>query len=787
MSGTKEAGFDNISTFRPIQHIKKRDGNVAEFDMDKIVDAIYAAMTSNDVLEGSIDDAIFVARKVQSSFQKAAMLVTKEEIVPSVEAIQDAVERELMSEGFTKTAKHYILYREARAKDRKADQLIPPHVKQLTLDSKKYFPNSLSEFIYYRTYSRWIEAEGRRETYIETVGRYINYMREVLGDRLTEAEYNECQQYILHMWSMPSMRLMWSAGDACRRTNVAAFNCSFDAPTTFQDFGDMLYILACGTGFGFSAESRNVGELPTVKYQTGGGKEHHVIDDSKEGWANALVRGIKTWYEGRDITFDTSEIREEGARLKTMGGRSSGPKPLEDLLAFTRSIIFKRQGRRLRNIDVHDIKCKIGECIVAGGVRRSALISLSDRDDTDMRLAKSGHFFIANGQRVLANNSAVYDVKPTAAEFIEDWHALVDSHSGERGIFNRGGLLLQIPKRREEKWVEMGAVNRDLYAPINVPMEEIGKLLLAQVGTNPCGEITLLPKQFCNLTEVVCRLGDTEESLIAKVRIATILGTYQSMLTNFPYIHPKWKENCDAERLLGVSFTGQWDCPKVREEEVLAKAKSIAIKVNAEYAQRFGIPASTSITCGKPSGTLSQLVDAANGGHARYAPYYIRRVRISATDPLFHMLKDQGLPYFPENNQTHETASTFVLEFPVSSPTGPYSKDLTAIQQLEHWKKVKINFTEHNPSVTISVADNEWIAVQYWVYENWDIVGGLSFLPREDHVYKLAPYEEITKERYEEMLKAFEDVDYSRILTYEKEDNTTGAKELACVGNTCEI
>lgn len=779
---SEKAGFDNIATFRQINNIRKRDGTIVPFNMDKIIDAIYGAMTSQETQEGGIDDAIFVARKVQSSFQKAAMLVTKEEVIPTVEAIQDAVERELMVEGFTKTAKHYILYREARAKVREAEQLIPPHVRDLTAKSKQYFPNSLAEFIYYRSYSRWIETEGRRETYIETIRRFIDYMKFVIGhDAMSSAEYNEIESAMLNMEVMPSMRLMWSAGEACERTNVCAFNCAFTAPTCFQDFGEILYILACGTGVGFSVESRNIQQLPIVEHQKGLHQAiPYVIQDSKEGWADSLVYGMRTWFSGADVKFDVSMIRPEGARLRTMGGRSSGPQPLVDLLAFTRSKILSRQGRRLTNTDAHDIICKIGEAIVAGGVRRSALISLSDRDDTDMRLAKSGHFYIANGHRVLANNSAVYDHRPSDAEFIEDWKALVDSHSGERGIFNRGGIMDQIPDRRITNWLGNKHV---------VELGNDGPLqLTAQVGTNPCGEITLLPKQFCNLTEVVCRPEDTRESLLRKIRVATILGTYQSMLTNFPYLSKEWKDNCDKERLLGVSLTGQWDCPTVRESEMLTEMRMHSVLTNKEFAKRFGIPESTSVTCGKPSGTLSNMVAAANGGHARFAPYYIRRVRISATDPLFHMLKDQGLPYFPENNQTHETASTFVLEFPVESPAGSiYSKDLSALQQLEHWKMVKTSFTEHNPSVTISVAEDEWISVQYWIRQNWDIVGGLSFLPREDTVYKLAPYEEISKERYEQLLKAFEGVDYSKILTYEKEDNTQGSKELACVGGVCEI
>jgi ribonucleoside-diphosphate reductase alpha chain len=439
---------------------------------------------------------------------------------------------------------------------------------------------------------------------------------------------------------------------------------------------------------------------------------------------------------------------------------------LINLLGFTRERIFRRQGRHLRNIDAHDIICKIGECVVSGGVRRSALISLSDLDDQDMRDAKNGQFWVNEGQRMLANNSAVYNTKPTETEFLKEWIALMESGSGERGIFNRESLYKTLPKRRLEK----------------------SKNYIGEMGTNPCGEIILRSRQFCNLSEVVARAEDTEEDLMRKIRIATIIGTYQATLTKFGYLSKEWKDNCEEERLLGVSVTGQWDSKLSRNPEMLNKLKNEAIRINKIYSKRFGISEATCITAVKPSGTVSQTVDCASGMHPRHAPYYIRRVRISATDSLFKMMKDQGVPYHPEVGQNHDDANTFVLEFPMKAPDDAICKDdITAIEQLEHWKIVKINYTEHNPSVTISVGENEWIQVAHWLYKNWDIVGGLSFLPRSNHVYQLAPYEAIDEKTYKELLSKMPDFDFSKMVSYELRDETEVKRELACVSGVCDI
>lgn len=745
----------------PFKSVQKRDGRVVKFDQSRITNAIYRAMEATGEGDLSKDPARLSDRVLRILVRKFSADHT-----PHIEEVQDVVEESLIVMDFPKTAKAYILYRSKRAEIREKMKSIPERVEKLAEESKKYFLNPLSEFIYYRTYSRWIESEGRRETWIETVDRYMGFMKENIGDALKEKEYEEVREAILKQEVMPSMRLMWSAGSAARKSNVSGYNCSFIAPSKIEDFAEIMYLLMCGTGVGFSVESQTVQQLPIVKRQTRKMLKTHVIEDSKEGWGDALTLGLKTWYNGADIKFDYSKLRPAGARLHTMGGRSSGPDPLRSLLDFSRIKIFSRQGRRLSNLDVHDIICKTGEVVVMGGVRRSALISLSDLDDSEMRDAKKGQFYLTDPQRAMANNSAVYNEKPTAQQFLEEWLALAKSGTGERGLFNRGGLKKQLPSRR---W-------------------KVFEKHAGTAGTNPCGEIVLRSKQFCNLTEVVARSDDTAESLVRKTRVATILGTYQSTLTNFPYISKEWKKNCEEERLLGVSITGQWDSPAVRNGETLKKMREKAVETNREYAKRFDINHSTCITCVKPSGTVSQLVDASSGMHPRHSPYYIRRVRISATDPLFQMLKEQKFPYHPEVGQLEQSASTYVLEFPVKAPKSTaFRNDLTALEQLEYWKLVKENFTEHNPSVTVSVGPNEWVETANWLYKNWDMLGGLSFLPREDHVYQLAPYEEVTREEYENLLAKMPDVDFGQIVIYEEEDQTIGSKELACVAGVCEI
>ncbi len=766
---------DTLRYRESIAHIEKRDGRLVPFDFDKIVSVIWKAMMTTE--EGGQDDATLVAHQVSGELARFAKKYKN--FLPTVEGIQDSVEKYLILNDYVKTAKAYILYRDKRSQLRTSRIEVSERVQKLAAESKKYFEgNPLGEFVYLRTYAKWIPEEGRRETWVETVDRYMSFMRENLGDKLTEKEYAEVRMGILKQEVMPSMRLMQFSGEAARRCNSCAYNCSFVAPSKLEDFAEIMYLSSRGCGVGFSVESQNVEQLPQIARQTGVKLPTHLVQDSAEGWCDALTLGLKTWYAGKDIDFDFSAVRPAGARLKTMGGKASGPEPLRSLLAFTRERIRARQGRRLRTIDAHDIICKIGEAIVSGGVRRTAMISLSDLDDSDMRDAKMGQFYMTDPHRAVANNSAVYEMAPTNTELMDEWVALMKSGAGERGIFNRGSLAKTMPQRRIDHFRKVGFIGED-------------GVVQGPIGTNPCAEIILQSKQFCNLSEVIARAQDTEATLLRKARLAAILGTYQSTLTNFRYISKDWVTHCAEERLLGVSITGQWDSPAAREPEVMRKVRAMAVKTNAAYAKRFGVAPSMSVTAVKPSGTVSQTFDCSSGIHPRHAPYYIRRVRISATDSLFKLMRDQGVPSFPEVGQSAEEANTFVLEFPVKAPDqskeARFKDTLTALDQLEYWKRVKLNFTEHNPSATISVGEDEWIDVIGWVQRNWDIIGGLSFLPRSNYVYQLAPYEAISKEEYEKRMTRFPSVDYVKLIAYERQDETEMKKELACAGGTCEI
>jgi len=750
-----------------IKSIRKRSGEVVPFNLEVVARAIFKSFEvsgeGGEVEAQKVADSVFrtllnVQSELKSTNKEAKFL-------PTVESVQDFVEKELMTNGFTDTAKKYILYRSRRSELRKSFGLVPEVIKQAVEESSKYFSSPYSEYIFYQFYSRWVPELGRRETWIETVDRYMAYMKENLGEKLSEKEYEEVREAILNQDICPSMRLLWSAGKACRQSNVWAYNCSYIAPVCPADLGEIMYVSMCGAGLGFAVEWENVQQFPQIKKQTKEKPTIHIIQDSKEGWADAFVLGLKAWFDGRDVKFDYSMIRPAGARLETAGGKASGPQPLMDLMEFARRKILSKQGRRLSNIDMHDIICQIGLIVVAGGVRRSALISLSELEDTEMRDAKKGQFYLTEGQRSMANNSAVYNAKPSAEEFLDEWTALVKSKSGERGIFNRAGLEKQVPARR---WA---AIKDE-----------------RQMGLNPCGEIYLRSKQFCNLTSIVIRPKDTVETLKRKMELATLLGTYQSTLTNFGYLSKKWKENCEAERLLGVSLTGYYDNPVIRDDKVLETLKTDSIETNKKYAKRFDINPSTAITCVKPHGNSGQLLGVGSGMHPWYAPYFIRRVRISHTDTLLQMARDQGVPCVPEVGQSESTATTFVLEFPVKAPEGAIFKDeVSALDLMKEWKRLKEHFVEHNPSATIYVGPNEWLAVGNFVYENWDWIGGLSFLPRSEHVYQLAPYEAITKEEYERRSKFIGKIDFSKLSQYEAVDNTTGAKEFACVSGVCEV
>ena len=620
------------------------------------------------------------------------------------------------------------------------------------------FKNEVAEFIYKRTYSRWMEEENRREDWPETIERFIGFIISERPD-IPEKTVNKIRKYMIGFAVMPSMRFLWAAGPAAKADNTTIYNCSFAKINSIEAFAECLYILMCGTGFGFSVEQEEIDKLPEVpEIKSGLPVKPILIEDSKKGWADSVKTLMECLYDGQNQYFDYSGIRPEGARLMTMGGRASGPQPLVKLHDFIRETMHNAQGRQLTSLEAHDICNQIAEIVVVGGVRRSSQISLSDLHDKDMRHAKEWPYPI---KRAMANNSAIYREKPSAGEFLTEWAALALSGTGERGIFNLEAAQNKAPSRR--------------YAP------------LIQ-GTNPCGEIMLRDMEFCNLSEVVVRAEDDLDTLLDKVETATWLGVIQSSFTDFPYLRETWKKNCDKECLLGVSLTGQMDNPSILSSDALKALKSRVIRISRKASGILNTRMPTATTCVKPSGTVSQLVDSASGVHPRYSQYYIRRYRISANDPLFKMMKDVGVPCNPENGQTEEDANTWVLEFPVKSPEGCITrKDVTALDQLSHYKNLQHNWCEHNASMTVYVRDDEWFEVGNWVYKNWDIINGVSFLPYDGGHYKLAPYEEIDVHSYERLIKDLPRIVYSELAKYESEDNTQGKQELACSGDKCDI
>ncbi len=616
------------------------------------------------------------------------------------------------------------------------------------------------EFIHTTRYARWLHEEQRRESWEETVTRYVDYIFKKVAV-VDPALKQEIYDNIYSMQIMPSMRALMTAGPALDISNVAGFNCSYLTLDDVRAFDELLYILMCGTGVGFSVERKYVTKLPKVPAVLHRGLEPIVVEDSKMGWAQAIQDLIHDlYYKGTIRRLDTHLVRLAGEPLKTFGGRASGPAPLEEVAEFITRTFVKAQGRQLSSLECHDICCKIAACVVVGGVRRSALISLSDLDDEEMRECKSGEWYIDNKQRALANNSAVYYDRPSRSEMAAEWDGLVASGSGERGIFNRS------------------AANRQAA--------RIGRSTAYDFGTNPCAEILLRPFEFCNLTEVMARPNDTVETLHRKVQLATILGTFQSTLTNFDYLRPIWKQHCDEERLLGVSLTGIFDCPLLFDDELQSSLRDASRASNKEWAGKLGINASAMITCVKPSGTVSQLTDTASGIHPRYAPYYIRRVRNDAKDPVTKFLVDQG--FTAEVDFYNKDARVF--SFPMKAPEGAVvQRDLTAISHLETWKQFRQHWCDHNPSVTISVRKGEWTQVYEWVYENFDEICGVSFLPLEDHTYEQAPYEQIDEATYDQMKAGLPgSINWADLRFYENGGaEIVAGRELACQGGACEL
>ena len=627
-------------------------------------------------------------------------------------------------------------------------------------------PTDYQNFIALSRYARWKEDEQRRETWTETVSRYFDYMQGLHSKTLTDSIRNKLEEKILGLEVMPSMRALMTAGPALQNCNVTSYNCSYIPVDSPRAFDECMYILMCGTGVGFSVERDNVEKLPIVNEHFEKSNTVILVSDSRSGWARALRELISLLYAGQIPTLNVSAIRPSGAKLKTMGGRASGPAPLLDLYNFCVGIFKGAKGRKLYPIECHDIMCKIGEVVVVGGVRRSALISLSNLNDDQMRHAKSGKWWDTESQRSLANNSVAYKNKPEIGTFMREWLSLYESHSGERGIFNRQAAINKVEENRRRNSEH-------------------------EFGCNPCSEIILRPYQFCNLTEVVCRVTDTLDTLRQKIEVATILGTFQSTLTNFKYLRKIWKQNTEEERLLGVSLTGILDCPILSPdngalEGTLEELREVAVQTNKKYAKILGIPQSTAITCVKPSGTVSQLVDSSSGIHARHSEYYIRTVRAGNTDPLTQFMKDAGIPAEP---CVIKPDTTTVFSFPTKSPEGAVTRtEMNAIEQLEYWLVFQRHWCEHKPSVTISVKKDEWMEVGAWVYKNFDEVSGISFLPFDEHVYQQAPYQDVEKEEYLELKSIMpKSIDWSKLAEYEKEDTTTGSKEFACTADSCEI
>jgi len=636
-----------------------------------------------------------------------------------------------------------------------------------------YLPTSYQEFIHLSRYSRWLPEKSRRETWDETVARYFDFFTEHLKETvdfdLTKSLRDELEQAVLGLRIMPSMRCMMTAGEALKRENIAGYNCSYVAVDRPQAFDEILYILMNGTGVGFSVERQYVNELPSIADEFHSTDTTITVADSKMGWAKAFKELVGMLYIGQIPRWNLSKIRPSGAPLKTFGGRASGPEPLESLFNFAVTIFQNAAGRKLTSLEAHDIVCKIAEVVVVGGVRRSALISLSNLSDDRMRHAKSGQWWNENGQRALANNSACYSEKPDIGIFMDEWKALYDSKSGERGIFNRESAVWMASKN--------GRRNTEDY----------------EFGTNPCSEIILRNREFCNLSEVVVRTSDTRDSLLEKVRLATILGTFQSTLVNFKYVSKSWQKNCEEERLLGVSLTGIMDCnltngkgPHGSLPAILTDLKNVAVSTNKEFAKKLGINQSVAVTCVKPSGTVSQLTDSASGIHARHNPYYIRTVRGDKKDPLTRMMVDIG---FPVEDDVMNPSHTSVFSFPHKVDQGAvFRTDMTAIEQLELWKTYQECWCEHKPSVTISVKENEWLVVGAWVYENFNYMSGVSFLPFSEHTYKQAPYQDCSEQEYKMLLdKMPETVEWNKLSEYEQTDMTIGAQELACAAGFCEI
>lgn len=742
------------------EEVVKRDGRKVRFDISRIEAAIskcYAQCDTPPKLSASS-----AAEQVASAI--AARNVS--DASPHVEQVQDAVELVLQASGEFEAAKRYILHRAKHADDRKTRD-VPEDVRQSFADAAQYFPTDLQQFMFFDKYSRYNYDLGRRETWIETVERTEGFLRELSQNKLDESIYTGIYNAILRMDAMPSMRLLATAGDYAREQNLAIFNCSYLPIKDIESFCEIMLISMSGCGVGFSVESYYVDQFPRIIRQRKHQEiETHVIEDSTEGWVEAARIGLNKWFGGYDVKFDYSQIRRAGLPLRRKGGRASGPGPLKTMLDFYRTKILSRQGQFLRPIDAHDMACATGEAAVQGGVRRTAMISLFDWDDHEMRNAKIGAELDNNPVRWNANNSAVWPEDLTQQDLIQQMLDMDKGKRGEPGIFSRDNAKKNKPRRRSS----------------------------ARLGTNPCGEINLRPYGLCNLSIAVVRPEDTLETLKTKVESATIMGTIQSMAENFPGLRPEWAANQREERLLGVDLLGLRDHPvlgRPTEEAraMLSELKQTAIQTNERFAALLGISPAAAITCDKPGGNSSQTLNTASGLDARHSPYYVRNVRVAASSPVARAFQEEGVPMTPENGQTIDTVTTWVVPFPVRSPESSiFKEDLSALDQLEYWLMLKTAWTEHNPSCTIVYSPDEFLDITKWVWEHRDKIGGLSFLPRTDAAYEQMPYEEISEEEYNERLLKFPaKIDFSKIYSYELSDMTTATHELSCFAGLCDV
>ncbi|MBV9595606.1 MAG: recombinase [Chloroflexi bacterium] len=738
--------------------IVKRDGRVVAFDpmrIERAINRCFAALGRTPYTP------------VAELAVRVVNIMSARPGQPTVEIVQDAVELTLQAAGEFEAAKAYILYRAEHAKQRQ-ERPVPDDVRAAFAEADRYFPTPIQKFQFFDKYSRFDYDKGRRETWIETVDRAVSFLHELVttntGVDLGGDTYAHLRRMILEMRSMPSMRLLAMAGAPARRDSTTIYNCSALPVDGIDAFSEALLISMAGCGVGFSVETRFVEQFPRVQRQRGLRPIRHAIEDSAQGWAAAVRLGMQTWFDGGDVEFDYAEIRPAGAPLRTKGGRASGPGPLRTMLEFARARVLARQGMHLRPIDAHDLMCMVGNAAVSGGVRRTAMLSLFDYDDLDMRLCKSGDFEHDNSQRWNANNSAVWPERGLdQIQVMEQVLDMVKSQRGEPGIFNRQATLDLQPERRKR------FDYRDYL-------------------TNPCGEIVLRQWEFCNLSIAVGRSDDTFESLKEKVEAAAIIGTIQSLATHFPDLRPIWKQNCEDERLLGVDITGQMDSPLTHDAEVMRRLRAAATETNRSFADRLGINQSAAITTVKPSGNSSQLLNCSSGLHARWAPYYERNVRVAATSPIFKVLRDAGVPMDPENGQTREDANTWVVHFPMRSPDGAITrKDRGAIEQCNYWLHNKVNWTDHNPSVTITYKPDEVVELTRWIWEHRDLIGGMAFLPSFDANYAQLPYIEISKDEYERRVAEFPEIDFSKLWRHESTDLTSAAQELACLAGECEV